>query len=512
MLIYNHRKELVGIDESDLNRLGFKNLAELNAEASDFADLFVKKPGFIHNFKHVHWIDFIKAADDGAISKVTIQSKGKRYNANIQINSIYLHDEPSLSGYIIYLQKFCIEGEDIFDEPIAPPPPPPPPQAQKMEVKPIVKERVVEEFVEEIPKVDNSYKTTQLDLNVAEYENDNLDLDLELDAIDDIYKSDIEDDIFKDDLYTKNDEVVEVDLDDKVEIQTTDAYEEDTLDDDIDNNYVYDPHIASDELGLPLDLVEEFIGDFILQAKDFKSELYSALSHNDSETVKNLSHKLKGVAANLRIDDAFEYLAVINTSNDQTEIKHNLNKFYKVISKLAGETPQPQPKPAPKQEIKKDAIEIEDEDMFTLPQESFKKEELKEESVEILNDDIFTEPKDTIKDDANSTTDANDESLDMVYYKQLVANELGLSDEIFNELLSDFVEEARVLSAAIEKAAHDNDQAHCKKEAIKLKGMSENMRLKDFAKDLEKIINTDDKDDILKSVQNINHSLEKISN
>ena len=71
MLIYNYKKEFLGIDENDLTALGLSNLADLRAEAADFADLFVKTPGFIHNFKHVHWIDYIVCNTDGIISGLT---------------------------------------------------------------------------------------------------------------------------------------------------------------------------------------------------------------------------------------------------------------------------------------------------------------------------------------------------------------------------------------------------------------------------------------------------------
>ena len=63
MLIYNYQKEFVGIDESDLKALGFSDLAQLRSESADFANFFVKTPGFVHNFKHVHWIDFVTCAD-----------------------------------------------------------------------------------------------------------------------------------------------------------------------------------------------------------------------------------------------------------------------------------------------------------------------------------------------------------------------------------------------------------------------------------------------------------------
>jgi len=59
MLIYNFQKEFLGIDAKDLQELGYHDLSSLRSEVTDFADLFVKTPGYIHNFQHVHWIDFI---------------------------------------------------------------------------------------------------------------------------------------------------------------------------------------------------------------------------------------------------------------------------------------------------------------------------------------------------------------------------------------------------------------------------------------------------------------------
>ena len=75
MLIYNSRKEFQGIDEKDLSALGCKTLSELRAESADFADLFVRTPGFIHNFKYVHWIDYITYGGSSTTPKAIIHIK-----------------------------------------------------------------------------------------------------------------------------------------------------------------------------------------------------------------------------------------------------------------------------------------------------------------------------------------------------------------------------------------------------------------------------------------------------
>jgi len=72
------------------------------------------------------------------------------------------------------------------------------------------------------------------------------------------------------------------------------------------------------------------------QSYDFKEELYTHLTNDDLSDLKLLSHKLKGVAANLRIEDAFEVLSIINTSSNMDEIRATLDHFYTIISKLEG--------------------------------------------------------------------------------------------------------------------------------------------------------------------------------
>ena len=101
-------------------------------------------------------------------------------------------------------------------------------------------------------------------------------------------------------------------------------------------DYVFDPHVAADELGLPVDLIEEFIRDFIQQSHEFHDEILESVAKSDFDNVKILSHKLKGVAANLRVEDAFEMLSIINNSHDQTEIEALLKSFYRTIAKLEG--------------------------------------------------------------------------------------------------------------------------------------------------------------------------------
>ena len=363
----------------------------------------------------------------------------------------------------------------------------------------------------------------------------------------------------------------------KVATKATVQVEED---DGFDYSYNYDPQVASDELGLPIDLIEEFIQDFIAQAKEFKDELYSSLDDGDTDNVQILSHKLKGVAANLRIEDAFNTLSIINTSSDISEVGKYLNIFYKIIAKLSGEEIQVT-KPVEVALEESQPLEIggkDDEDDFIL---DFKEDEttidhdkFEESNQEDEEDDFILdfkedeiEPKTTNK--VEKTEDEDDlyldidmdldsdveeseveqkiempefdddiddllsigteeeakdnskevaikkepevELLDIEYSKELVANEIGLDQESFDEIFEDYIQDSRSSVATIQKAISNDDFSTCKKEALKLKGMSDNMRVNAFKDELMTLINSSENTELIKAVKKIGAVIAQIS-
>ncbi|MEK6659108.1 MAG: Hpt domain-containing protein, partial [Campylobacterota bacterium] len=301
------------------------------------------------------------------------------------------------------------------------------------------------------------------------------------------------------------------------------------------SSYVYDPRVASQDLGLPIDLVEEFIQDFIAQANSFKEKLYEYAINGNLSSLKSQSHKLKGVAANLRVEDALDALSIINTSNDDSEIKANLDRLYIIIDKLANKELTVTEPVIAKKEIPKS------EDEFVL---SFKDDKLAQDvpamkiddsevpdSIDIpeLADDEFLKPKITIIE-----TDVMDEDLSVLdnpieeniieeiaqekapdialyYNKKQIAHDIGLDIDSFNELFEDYLNEAKDLSKSMDGTIEKNDLKGCKDAAIKLKGMSENMRIHDFDNALEAIINSTNVADADSFVKNITLKLNLIS-
>ncbi len=529
MLIYNYKKEFVGMDEQDLKTLGFTDLSALLTQTNDFADFFVKEPGFVHNFKHVHWIDFVECADDSESQKALVCVNSKTFRCNLNIKTLYLNDKPSSKAYMVTLQNLRELGnqEDIslsssFNKttPITQNKTPnivnSPKNSDDIQEIPTAKsaELLVEEISDiEIPTTPEVVKILEESapekIVIEPVPIEVLPQETEIAVKIDIGAPQVRDEfIYNEEIKEKNKELRE------------------EIEEEFEGEYNYDPRIASSELGLPVDLIEEFIEDFVLQTKEFKSELYNALENGDIAQIKTLSHKLKGVAGNLRIEDALDALTTINTSDNLTQIKLNLELFYKIIAKLSGEEVylhkksvapknEEQIKLEPMQEIK---VQESSDDDFVLdfkqdaPAEAKPSLKIKAEEDDLIisfKEDVIEAPKVEESPKIEPTLEAAAEEI--TYNKKQAAAEIGLDDETFCELFEDYILESGVLCNSIHSAIESNNPGMCKLNAIKLKGMSDNMRISDLTVELETIIGTEDMKVAKKAIEQIDTIILKIS-
>ena len=537
MLIYNYKKEFLGIDKADLDALGLETLSDLRTEAADFADLFVRTPGCIHNFKHVHWIDYV-LDKNGAEAKVIIHIKNKNYSSTLSIDTAYLVDNPSEKAFSVVLSniKHLSESQtkkllnDINDKPA----PIPATGSTELFTTPgsIIHDGTASEIKVDMAAVEyDPYESEQNAANSAVVEDiyesnvsvedltaDDAPLDIELEEMS--YK----------DTQTEVDEIVEEPVEElKQEIQTKKT--EQVIEGEF-ADYIYNPEVASDELGLPIDLIEEFIQDFITQANSFKEGLYSSIEEQEADNIKIQSHKLKGVAANLRIEDALDAITKVNISGDYDDIKSSLDDFYIMVDKLSG-------KKLVQASVTKNITEekVDDDEDFII---SFKEDKIADEeelsisdsdvpdniSIPELADDEFLNTQSTIKEvtedlsilDEEITTLDNEniqyETLDteVAYDKELIANDIGLDINSFNELFDDYIAEAKELSITILQSADNNDFTICKNLAGKLKGMSENMRINKLDSELDQIITAKDTQTIIEATNSIQAQISQLEN
>lgn len=524
MLIYNHDKEFLGIDESDLKALSISNLTELQSQATDFADLFVKIPGYIHNFKNIHWIDYIACGESGEEQKVIIKIKDKSYLTSISIKTIYLIDNPSQKAYIINLNNIrdlsASESQTLLASA----------EQQSLE-KPIVTPKAAKPIEKQKDLPLEEKVLPQAIFDPYDLHPDEVAPTIEQNITPDTKPIDEAKEEVKEEIKPK--ETPENTLL-KESIKAEQII--DTVDDKEDAlfaNYTYNPQVPSDDLGLPIDLIEEFVEDFIAQANSFKTNLYDSIKNGDINNLKVLAHKLKGVAANLRIEDALDALTKINLSHDLDVMQTNLDRFYKIILKLSHKK-DILIEPEAKSEIK----EVEDDFILTFKDDTFNHKTKKSRSdfdahtasdikisdshvpdfielPELADDEFLKQP---IELDESEIYDEDllflDDKIDAqeLYDKKIAAHEIGLDIESFNVLFEDYMIESRELANLITKSIQENDLTKSKNAAIKLKGMSENMRVHNFDNDLEMIINADDTADLYVVGENIILMLDVLSN
>lgn len=504
MLIYNHNKELVGIDDESLHHLGYKTLAEFFQYYSDVSELFVKKPGYIHNFQNFPWIDFVLHSDAEDI-KAIIQNDKKHFSCNISITPVFLSDAPDREGYLVHFKHIKSLGgepmptfergsfsEDESAEPAA--------LADYDFELPLASEAPEEQMILQEPDI----------LDIPELPPMTLpDINPDGSLAEPAYQPEKFEKPMLGDYLNKEERAF---LDN---LQTS-------------TDYVYDPHVAADELGLPVELIEEFIGDFIQQANDFRNDLFDAALKEDFDEVHVLSHKLKGVAANLRIEDAFEVLSIINGSRDHVEIEANLKQFYRIVAKMEGKEvpdfadmePESSPevpldlhddediydfgsllKTAPEPQASETVPEMPDLDTESTPAEP--ETAAPEETVEPFSLDVIPEENQHLVADAaekqryqqmsgNIATDADlQRGVDfepLKYDVKKASDEIGLQSSFIRDLIDEFVNDANGKKAELMQAIANEDMRKIKAIAFEFKGLADNLRIGQISNTLTKLL------------------------
>lgn len=513
MLLYNNKQEFIGIDDEGLHLLNYASLEELLNVCSDVADLFANEPGYIHNFKNFGWIDFLLHADSDASSAI-VHGNGRTFSCRLSVSPFHLCSEPSASGYSIEMSQIkSISGEEVK----------PHITAQKVPTQEFARpSEPILKSVQQAPLPDHTHLTaTQLSeptiLDIPKTQ------PTSLDETDDPYASlmaplSIEE--LDSSSEKKEQKVVDSIIKSapvltpaaKPPVKETTQYSSNEKEylshHKVDPSYMYDPNIAANELGLPVDLIEEFIGDFIQQSHEFRDELYDATEKNDINKLHILSHKLKGVAANLRIENALEALTIINSSADPVEIQSNLKYYYSIIAKLEGkEVSETQNSPSQNEVASKPVTQIlpeQEEDIYAFSLKQNDNETLLVHLDEIdLADDPSSDLKEeetpfkkeflTLEEDLPQEVSTEETvTAPLQYDLKAVAGALGMEPAFMEELLHDYKADALAMSTTIIQAIKAFDTHTWKSSAAKLKGISDNLRLSEISDELAILSSTND--------------------
>ncbi|MCX6074004.1 MAG: Hpt domain-containing protein [Campylobacterales bacterium] len=520
MLLYNHKQEFIGIDDEGLKLLNYSSFEELLRVCADVADLFANEPGYIYNFKNFGWIDFILHSDSDTFNAI-VHANGRVFSCQLSISQFYLVEHPAQNGYRIEMLHIkTMSGEDIKPHIIVP------------------KERSKESVKEFSPSLTDHIHITPVRLSEPSV----LDIPLgEISESDDLYTD------FKPSPHPVEFEESLPFIPEIIEKLTPTASpkplehpvsrsmhysknEKEYLSHHhVPNDYLFDPSVAANELGLPVDLIEEFIGDFIQQSHEFKEELFEACAKSDFNNLHILSHKLKGVAANLRIEDALETLTIINTSTEVGEIEANLKYYYSIVAKLEGKEAESHYFQTTQESVVPEIIlpEITDDIYaFTLkePDEKPKQHDETPFKKEFFDLNVIEDEQEPEKEVARVKVpeEAAIKELEMLpdssvnnhvtlhYDIYSTARALGIDPSFMQELIDDYKGDARIIGGEISNAISAFDTTLWNENASKLKGISDNLRLSEISDELTVLIKTHDAQEAKKAFNHLMSYLDQL--
>lgn len=85
---------------------------------------------------------------------------------------------------------------------------------------------------------------------------------------------------------------------------------------------------AAKDLSLPVELIEEFVNDFIIQAHEETDKMLAAYEKGDLETIQKIGHLLKGTSSNLRISPLSDTLYEIQFNDDINKVPDLVKNYW----------------------------------------------------------------------------------------------------------------------------------------------------------------------------------------
>ena len=85
---------------------------------------------------------------------------------------------------------------------------------------------------------------------------------------------------------------------------------------------------AANDLSLPVELIEEFVHDFIDQGHEETKKMLQAYEDGDLDAIQKLGHLLKGTASNLRINPLADTLYEIQFCEDSNQLEALIKEYW----------------------------------------------------------------------------------------------------------------------------------------------------------------------------------------
>jgi len=88
VVLYDANKRLIAINEQTLETLGYSNLEEFKKEIYDISQLFIKRAGYIYEFKNFHWIDYVLTNSTITHRAILKKKDGGEFETFVKVNQL----------------------------------------------------------------------------------------------------------------------------------------------------------------------------------------------------------------------------------------------------------------------------------------------------------------------------------------------------------------------------------------------------------------------------------------
>ena len=112
------------------------------------------------------------------------------------------------------------------------------------------------------------------------------------------------------------------------EVEAVQGFGTISLDDVEPIHFDFQTEAAANDLSLPVELIEEFVHDFIEQAHVETKNMLEAYKQGDLDTIQKIGHLLKGTSSNLRITPLADTLYEIQFCEDPTKFEALIKNYW----------------------------------------------------------------------------------------------------------------------------------------------------------------------------------------
>jgi hypothetical protein len=114
----------------------------------------------------------------------------------------------------------------------------------------------------------------------------------------------------------------------KEEVVTTEGFGTIDLSDVKPIHFDFQLEAAASDLSLPVELIEEFVNDFIEQAHTETEKMLELYKKGDLDGIQKIGHLLKGTASNLRINPLADTLYEIQFCEDSNDLERLIKEYW----------------------------------------------------------------------------------------------------------------------------------------------------------------------------------------